>query len=82
MNCSAKCATPGAHKTFGECVRAKDLRLSEKKGDYQRGHDWFQGVKEYREARAQGIQPKSSNLAHVREAVAVSQAYDKPAEMI
>lgn len=81
MNCSSSCPTPGKHATFGECVRAKGLRLSEKKGDYARGHNWFQGIKEYREARAQGIQPKTSNLKDVREAVSLSRKYDKPVEM-
>lgn len=24
-NCSSSCPTPGAHRTFGECVRAKHI---------------------------------------------------------
>lgn len=81
-NCSSACPTPGQHATFGECMRAKNLRLSDHSSmDYQRGHNWFQGIKEYRDARAQGIQPKTSNLRDVREAVALSKKYDKPVEM-
>ena len=81
-NCSSACVTPGAHATFGECMRAKNLRLSDtSSADYKRGHEWFQSVKEYRDARAQGIQPKSTQLRDVREAVALSRHYDKPVEM-
>lgn len=83
MACSSVCLTPGMHSTYGECIRAKSLRLSDKSTpDYQRGHKWFQGVAEYRDARKQGIQPKTSRLEDVREAVALSKKYDKPVEML
>ena len=28
MNCSTGCPTPGAHESWGECVRAKNTRVA------------------------------------------------------
>lgn len=61
--CGAGCAT------YGICLRGKRIGLGDVKGR-NAPHD--RELREYREARAQGIQPVSTRLADVREAVAVS----------
>ena len=81
MACSTGCPTQD-HASYGECLRSKGARAAQQKGDYARGWAWEQSIKEYRDARRQGIKPKSTQLPHVREAVALSKKYDKPVEMI
>jgi hypothetical protein len=81
MACSSGCPTQD-HSSYGECLRSKGARTSQQTGDYARGWAWEQSIKEYRHARSQGIQPKSTQLGAVREAVALSQKYDKPVEMV
>ncbi len=82
-NCSTKCVTKD-HMTFGECMRAKNV-----------GAIWVQHVKgldsstqkkheaelsAYREARKEGIQPESTNMASIQAARQASEkagaAYD------
>lgn len=76
-NCSSSCPTQD-HATWGECVRAKGLRVgwaaSHKGIDRTKEKQWEKGLEEYRSARAQGIQPASTNVRDVRAAVAASDA--------
>jgi hypothetical protein len=76
-NCSSSCPTQD-HSSWGACVRAKGLRVgwaaSHKGIDRTKEKKWEQGLQEYRDARAAGIQPASTNVRDVRAAVAASEA--------
>lgn len=73
--CSSSCLT-GNHKTWGECIRSKGLRIaycqsaSGKDFSAQKAHD--SKLEAYADARRQGIQPPSTNLSDVRQAVDIS----------
>ena len=77
MACSSSCQTQD-HKTWGECVRAKGLRigyegatLSGVDAGVQRAAD--KNLENYAKARKYGIQPKSTNKRDVDFAVRVSE---------
>ena len=76
-NCSSSCPTKD-HGSWGECVRSKGLRVgwaaSHKGIDRTKEKRWEQGLQEYRDARAAGIQPASTNVRDVRAAVSASEA--------
>lgn len=76
-NCSSSCPTQD-HSSWGACVRAKGLRVgwaaSHKGIDRTKEKKWEQGLQEYRDARALGIQPASTSERDVRAAVAASDA--------
>ena len=76
-NCSSSCPTQD-HASWGECVRSKGLRVgwaaSHKGIDRTKEKRWEQGLQEYRDARAAGIQPASTNVRDVRAAVSASEA--------
>lgn len=81
MACSSGCPTPGKHASFGECMRAKNVSTAPgetTKGTYgySREKVWDAELKEYGEARLQGIQPASTNLGDIRAAVAMSNSTD------
>ena len=80
MACSSGCPTQD-HSSYGECLRSKGAHAAQQKGDYSRGWAWEQSIKEYRDARKQGIQPKTSNLKDIREAVSVSRKLDQAVSM-
>lgn len=74
--CSSACPTPGAHQTWGECIRAKGLQIGDLKG-----HDINkQGEKDlaaYAAARRQGIQPSGIERSAVDRAVRISESAGK-----
>lgn len=72
-NCSSGCPTQD-HASYGECMKSKSMRLGviTPNGEYQVRNRFWTEIKEYREARAQGIQPKSSKLEDIRAAVNTS----------
>ena len=80
-NCSPNCPTQN-HKTWGECQRAKNLHLAppQHSPQYQAQAKHWTEIKEYREARKQGIQPKSTQLKDIRAAVQTSQRLDQPVQ--
>ena len=67
-NCSSNCPTQD-HATYGECLRSKNIHsawnnvarnldgAAERKKEAE--------LKRYREARAQGIQPKSTKMKDI-----------------
>jgi hypothetical protein len=63
-------------------MRSKNLRTGvvQESQSYQTGNRFWTEIKEYRAARAQGIQPKSSKLEDIRSAVKVSQMADRPVQ--
>ena len=72
-NCSTGCTTQD-HESWGACMRSKNLRTGvvQDSQSYQTGNRFWTEIKEYRSARAQGIQPKSSKLEDIRSAVSRS----------
>lgn len=78
MACSSSCSSPGAHSSWGECVRAKGLRVgwanSAAGMDASREKAWDRELANYKDARAQGIQPRGTSTGAVREAVDASDA--------
>jgi hypothetical protein len=69
--CSSNCPTPGAHASWGECIRAKSLRLGDVKGQGRtRSHD--SRLANYDSARRAGIQPATTRPKDVDFAVRVS----------
>lgn len=79
-NCSSSCTTRD-HQTFGECQRAKGIRIaycnSASGKDATRQKRWDRELQDYRDARAQGIQPASTTTAGIRQAVELSQRAGK-----
>lgn len=74
MSCRSGCPTQN-HSTWGECARAAKFKVAycgigggdatvEKKADRE--------LSEYRAARAQGIQPRTTRTADIRKAVEIS----------
>ena len=78
-NCTSGCPTQD-HRSYGECLKDKAPKVATadtRKGDYAFRSNWNQEIKEYRDARKQGIQPKSSSLSDIRQAVSASQKLDQ-----
>lgn len=78
MACSSGCLTPGAHKTWGECVRGKNLKsaVSIPGKDYDRSGQkaWDRRIDSYKQARSEGIQPASTKSSDIAAAVKTSDA--------
>ena len=76
MACASGCETPGAHASYGECMRAKMPRVaycnSANNQDYSRQKQWDRTLDAYRDARRQGIQPSGTSKEQVERAVAIS----------
>lgn len=68
------------HSSYAECLRDKSAGVGviTPSGEYLTRKKWATELTEYRAARAQGIQPKSTKLHDIRGAVARSQRADKP----
>lgn len=75
--CSSSCPTPGAHRTWGECIRAKGIQVGDLKGHdvNKRGETDLQA---YASARRQGIQPSGIERSAVDRAVRISESTGKP----
>jgi hypothetical protein len=69
-NCTSGCFTQD-HHSYAECLRSKNAGLSvvTPSAEYSQRNKWWTEVSEYRAARAQGIQPKSTQLSDIRSAV-------------
>ena len=63
MACSSGCPTPGVHKSWGECVRAKGTGVMGLEstgnglGGYTADRRMARENAAYRDARAEGLQP-------------------------
>jgi hypothetical protein len=79
-NCRSGCRTQD-HQSYADCLRAASpaTRNSTQSVDplYAREVERDTISREYRAARAQGIQPATTQLADIRTAVAVSQKTDQ-----
>lgn len=71
--CSSRCPTPGAHKSWGECIRAKGIHIGDLKGHdvNKRGES---DLAAYANAKAQGIQPSGIDRASVDRAIRISES--------
>lgn len=72
-NCSSTCATQD-HETFGECIRAKGLRVAYcnsagSGGDATEQRRWDNELQSYRDAVRQGMEPESTRTKDIQKAV-------------
>lgn len=72
------CQCDEGHRTYGECLRAKNIRVGYCRsavggGDYSEQKRWDKELAEYRDARRQGIQPDGTSTAQIRKAVEISE---------
>ena len=78
--CTSGCKTKD-HATYGECLRANKpvVRNPSQSAspDYLRNYMNDLEIREYRAARAQGIQPKGTKLTDTRYAVEASKRADE-----
>lgn len=74
-NCSSGCLTKD-HKTFGECMRGKNLQLSPAVNDTYgtRQKAWDKELDNYESAVRQGIHPKGTKQHHVDAAMKEAEA--------
>ncbi|HEY6018568.1 MAG TPA: hypothetical protein VIY48_01280 [Candidatus Paceibacterota bacterium] len=71
--CSSSCLTKD-HKTWGECVRSKGLRLNPNLSNTGAVKAWDRELEDYRDAYSQGIRPHGTTRAKIDEAVQTSEA--------
>jgi len=71
MACSSSCPNPGTHRSYGECMRAKGIRVEKLDRTQQKKAD--KNLDAYADARRYGIQPQSTRPHHVQQAVAISE---------
>lgn len=74
--CATSCKTKN-HKTFGECLRAQNIRVAYcgiGGGDATVQRQWDRDNEAFRSAVRQGIHPKTTNRRDVEDAVILSDA--------
>jgi len=66
MACSSGCPTPGAHTSYGQCLREKGAHVSNevRATAMDRGR-WNAELKAYAAARAEGIQPAGTSMREI-----------------
>jgi hypothetical protein len=74
-NCSSACLTKD-HKSFGECMRNKSLRLSPRINDAYgtRQAAWDRELDNYESAVSQGLNPAGTKQHHVDAAIKEAEA--------
>ena len=75
VNCSITCSTQD-HKSFGECMRAKGLRLSPRISDsYSAGQKrWDRELDSYESAVRQGVYPEGTTQKKIDKAMKEAEA--------
>ena len=77
MACSSGCPTPGAHQSFGACLRSKALHIGDPEARrYRRSQE--SSINEYLDARNEGMQPQSVSKKDVDFARQVTKATGVP----
>lgn len=71
MACSSACRAPGTHATYGECMRAKNVKTEKLDRTQQKKAD--KTLDNYAEARRYGVQPASTRAKDVELAVRASE---------
>lgn len=66
-NCTSGCPTPGAHDSWGSCLRSKNLQIADV-GAHLQNTSIYRASDEYRRAREAGLQPDTVSLAAVEKA--------------
>jgi hypothetical protein len=77
MACSSGCPTPGAHASWGECLRSKSLQVADVTA-HQFNTGQHRQIKEYVRAREAGIQPDSVFKRDVDKAVRITEKTGTP----
>jgi hypothetical protein len=79
--CRTGCPTQD-HESYAACLRGMNVRIayasSAKNMDYSSQKRWDRELAEYRDLKAQGIQPGGSTRHHLDKAKAISDATGKP----
>jgi len=75
MACSSGCPTQD-HRSLGECLRSKGIRVAycntANNQDATQQKRWDRNIEAYKDARRQGIQPKTTKRIDVDAAVHMS----------
>lgn len=74
MSCTSGCPTPGAHESWGACLRAKAIQVQPGIMESESRKAFDLDLSSYASARAEGLQPKSPDHAAVVEARKFSDA--------
>ncbi len=69
-HCSSGCKTPGAHNSYGECLRAKSVSVTglESTGPgitRERERKWNAELNAYSAAVKEGVQPEGTSMAKI-----------------
>lgn len=76
MACSSSCPTPGSHRSMGECIRSKGVRVAYANTagglDLTTQKAWDSELDLYRAARKEGIQPASTKRRDIENAMRIS----------
>jgi len=74
-NCSITCRTKD-HKTFGECMRAKGLKISPRISDSYstKQKTWDRELDSYESAVRQGVHPEGTTQAKIDKAMREAEA--------
>lgn len=71
--CSSACQTKD-HRTFGECMRSKSIRLTPNLSETNVQKTWDRELDSYDSARRQGVEPRGTKQKQIDEAMATSEA--------
>lgn len=79
-NCSTGCLTKN-HASYGECLAAKSFKIGYCKShlghDRTRQRKWDSDLAAYRQARSEGMQPRSTQRSDVEAAKVISDTTGK-----
>ena len=77
-HCSQGCPTPGAHTSFGECLRAKSLKIGYARSsagwDFTREKNFQRENDAYVKALKDGLDPQTPTWPGIRKAYAEAES--------
>ncbi|MDE2469865.1 MAG: hypothetical protein KGL35_14280 [Bradyrhizobium sp.] len=76
-----RCTCGQGHATFGQCIRAKGIRIAYcgiGEGDASKQKRWDKELDLYRSAVAQGLEPSTTRTANIRRELDLSDRYGVP----
>jgi len=66
MACSSGCPTPGAHRSYGHCLKSKGAHVSnEIRATAMDRGKWNAELRAYAAARAEGLQPEGVSMREI-----------------
>lgn len=77
MACSSGCPTPGAHRSYGECMRSKGLQVAGVEA-HAVNQNTNRELNEYVRAREAGLQPDGTRKHQVDAAWKLTDALGTP----